>query len=157
MHNLNLIERLVIDSLLKTKKTTYQLMHDTSLSEIVLNNTIMSLLAKSFIKQELETFKVNQSGIQSIMDAINSETSLIAEREILTQSIIRNNKNDPSNFRVHKVFMTEKEETIFNGLIYNLNEFLSTLKSDQEELTKNEKIIIIAKENYENIINTLIN
>lgn len=59
------------------------------------------------------------------------------------------------NLNLYKVSLNEKEEKILNGLLYNVEEFLKSIKN--KEKTKNEKIIFWGENTYENLIQNMFN
>jgi predicted transcriptional regulator len=149
---LNSYERIVIDSLLKKPKTIEKLITDSDLSETSIQNTLMSLLTKGFIKKELNLYEVFRDRLVSYQQSDESKEDLLSERELLFSSLIREHQK----LNIHKVYLSKEDKAILKGLIHNLESFLRGLNNEQNHQTKDETLIIYGENNYVSTIKNII-
>jgi hypothetical protein len=150
---LNSYERIVIESLLKKNRNLEDINHDTSLENSIIQNSLMSLLTKRFIKKELDLYCVILDQVKQYLTSKESLSDQLSEREILINSMLY--KSCPLNF--YKVHLSEKDQTILNGLLKNLENFFEEIqkKNNKSHSTKDEQIFILGGSNYVNTIKNI--
>lgn len=149
---LNSYERLILESLLKKDRCIEDISKDTSLDLNIIQNALMSLLTKCFIKKELDLYCVIKDQVKAYQNTKEAMEDQISERELLLHSMLY--KSTPLSF--FKVYLNEKDEIILKGMIKNLQVFLTEAqKNKNNNATKEEKIFIFGENNYVNTIKNI--
>ena len=156
-YNLTILERMVLETLQVRGKTLTEISKNTSVESALLNQITQSLLCKGLIKIEDKIYTVNKVLNQTIRNELNDSVSLMSEVNEIINSCLRNaiQNESKTSFKLKKVNMTEREEKIYTGLVYNLESFLSSL--NKTENVKEQKIVFWGEGNYEDIKNSIIN
>ena len=153
MLSINLIERIIMDSIYKQERSFEEIESDTTLPVPVIENCLMTLLSKSIITKKLNKYYFNTDLTPEAIKAINSESNKLKAKKLILDEVISNSSNEDINF--YKVSLNEREEKIFKGLLYNVEEFLKSVALDKESKTTNEKIIYWGESTYGKVINNL--
>jgi predicted transcriptional regulator len=150
---LNSYERVVIESLLKRSRDINNIQEDTGLDIDVIQNTLMSLLTKGFIKKELDLYCTCNERIKYYQESKDSILDQFAEREILLNSMLH--ANSPMAF--YKVYLNKKDKVILEGILKNLKDFLTEAQTNKNNLnnTKDEMLFILGENNYVNTIKNI--
>lgn len=152
MLNINIAERIITESVYKGPKTINEMITDTSLPLVVTENCIMSLLSKNIIHKELNRYCFNERLTDEAKEALSSNENKLALKKIILNEITDTSNGE--NISFYKVAMSEREEKVFKGLIYNVEEFLKSLSTSSE--TKKEKIIFWGGSSYEDVIQSML-
>ena len=153
MLSINLIERILIESVYKEEKSFDSIITDTHLPHAVIENCIITLLAKNILIKKLDKYYLNENLSKEATQAITSESEKLKAKKLILSEIISHSHGDNINF--FKVAMSEREEKILNGLIYNVEEFLKSLSTNKSTKTTNEQIIFWGESKYGKVINHL--
>lgn len=156
-YNLTIIERMVLECLSKFSKNLCEIEEKTGIEKIMLSKVMQSLLSKNLISLNDQRYQLNIQHNKLIRRELNDSTSLLCEVNEIISSCIRNKleTEDANSFKLKKVNMSEREEKIYKGLLYNLESFLESLsKSDH---IREQKIIFWGEGNYEVIKNSILN
>lgn len=154
MHSLNPFERMIIESLSKESKTINHLHLDTGINEVVIQNSIISLLTQNIIEKKVNLYQINPYLKQDQKEMLWSKTSINNEIRFLINEITQA-ENEKVFF--YKVSMNDIEQKILKSMLLNLESFLQGLKNNKKSQTRSEHIIYWGRTTYENAINTIIN
>ena len=155
-YNLTILERMVLECLGHASKEMNELKAKTGIGKDILGRVTQSLLSKNLINIYKNEYQINQHKNQLIKNELNDSTALLCEvNEIISCCVRRKlDSTDSNGFKMKKVNMSEREEKIYRGLLYNLESFLNSLaKTDQ---IKDQKIIFWGEGNYETIKNNIL-
>lgn len=153
MLSINLIERIIIESIYRKEKDFDDIYNDTNLPKTVIENCLMSLLSKNIIIKKLDRYYLNNNLSEEAIQAISSKTNKLNAKKLIMNEIIESSKGDDLGF--YKVSMSEKEEKILKGLFYNVEEFLKGLETNKEAKTTDERIIFWGENTYGKVINNI--
>jgi hypothetical protein len=156
-YNLTILERMVLETLQLRGKKLSEISENTSVEKNLLNQIIQSLLCKGLIKVEDKKYFVNTILKQEIKNELSDSVSLMSEVNEIINSCLRKaiQNESKTSFKLKKVNMSEREEKIYKGLVYNMESFLSSL--NKTENIKDQKIVFWGEGNYEDIKNNIIN
>ena len=156
-YNLTILERMVLECVSKSSKNLTDIEEKTGIQKVMLLKVIQSLLSKSLISLNNHLYQLNQKQNDLITRELNDSTALLCEvNEIISSCIKRKlEETDANSFKLKKVNMSEREEKIYNGLLYNLESFLGSL--DKSDKIREQKIIFWGEGNYEVIKNSILN
>jgi hypothetical protein len=154
-YNINLVERLLLESLQNKPKTAMEIHSCTSIDKQIIQGVLESLIAKNIVTTMDGKYVINKNISNDIRGELNNSKDIKIEfTEILNSTF--NLKKDDSVLKLKKVHMNEKEEKIFKGLLYNVESFLTGLEKKQDKLSK-QQVIFWGEANYGKIINNYIN
>ena len=155
-YNLTIIERMILETLQISNKSKKEIILKTSIEEEMLQQVLKSLLAKNLVRLEDGLYAISKEHNDYIIKEINNSLSLLCEVQEIINSCIRQKLDAHSNrsFKLKKVNLNDRDEKIYNGLIYNLESFLNSLtKSDD---VRSQKIIFWGEGKYEDIKNNIV-
>lgn len=150
-YNINLVERLVLESLQARKKNISELETCTSLNRELIQTILQSLISKSLIITEETKYRVNNNLSKAIKDGLNNSLDIKIELAEILNATYNLRKGD-TFLKLQKVHMNEKEEKLFHGMLYNMESFLKNLEKKDEKLSK-KKVIFWGGGNYGKLIN----
>lgn len=155
-YNLTILERMVLECLQKSEKSIGDIQNKTSIEINILSEVIKSLLSKNLINFKDAFYSLNRSLNQAILAELNDSTALLCEVNEIINSCVRSKLDGQSkeSFKLRKVNMSEREEKIYTGLLYNLEAFLNSLTKSDE--IKDQKVIFWGEGNYEDIKNNIL-
>lgn len=150
---------MILESLAENPKTMKELRGSTRLDQSITDLIVQQFLIQNVvIIQHDNQLSLNSNINQEIKDLLyNKENIKIEIGEILDSSI--HNKIDldsQDSLKLKKVYMSEKEERIYKGLLYNLESFINSLTNTKGEIS-NKKIIFWGENTYENVVNYSLN
>ena len=156
-YNLSILERMILECLGNESKNTQELFSKTNIKTDILQKVLQSLITKNIILATGNSYSLNANLRKDIKRELNDSTALLCEVNEIINACVRSKLEDQSeqSFKLKKVNMSEREEKIYNGLLYNLESFLSSLKKDDN--VSEQKIIFWGEGNYENIKNSILN
>ncbi len=164
---MTLIERVILESIQLGARSIPAIAVSTDINKKVVANAVSELLDKGLINHLNGKLELNKLEIYNLSKNYNFQKQKRNEVRNLIDSCIKNyffqessiklvdEDNKKSNLSLKKVWMSEKDEKIFNGMIYNLNSFLDEIskKSSKDlRLIKNKKVIFFGNCNYNQII-----
>ena len=141
---MNLIERMIVESLSKSAKTLKELALDIKIEEVVVVNALQGLVVKSIVTLNNEIYDLNKGLSRSVIEEINDNKSLLIEVNQIVRSTIKlamETENDHV-FKLKKVAMSETDYKIFKSMLINLEKFLSGLAKDNKEMSTSEQQVI---------------
>lgn len=163
------IERIILESIQNKSKTIPAIVVNTDLDSGLVQNAIESLILKGLIKGEGGKYEINQDVFLTLAQSFSYQSDKKYEIRDLIDSCIQNYFNEKMSLRdsdkdlsqnskllLKKVWLDEKEEKVYNSLIYNLRSFLENVSNDHPlhpKLVKNKKIVFFGSCPYKNIIN----
>lgn len=150
------IERMVLESLSKSKKDFLSLNEDTKLEALVLQNILKDLISKNIICLQDTYYKVNEALPNQVIEQLKDQKSVLAEvSQILKTTMKDHNKIDGCRFKFKKIYMDNEEEQIFKSLLLQVEGFLEGLDKKRGK-TCEQKVIFWGVNNYENISSSLL-
>ena len=150
------IERMVLESLSKSKKDFLALSEDTKIDAKVLQSILEELITKSVICIQDTSYKINENLPESIIEQLKDQRNVIAEvSQILKTTMKDNLKKSGCRFRLKKIYMDSEEEKIFKSLLLQVEGFLEGLDKKRGK-TCEQKVIFWGVNNYENISSSLL-
>lgn len=154
--NLQMVERLILESLSRSEKNLHDLFQDTSLSYGLLNNILSKLMFSEMIVYKSGKYSLHPEAPQKI--SLSSE-SLQAEIKELFVTLVNQHYDDKEKgvIKVQKVWMDESEEKIFQSYLINLEKFLEGLKTNSRKAkkaqsTKEQKVVVWGHSEYTNLV-----
>lgn len=158
---LTIVDRIILETLQQQTLTLFELETCTGLPDYVLKPALQSLVLVGFVRINESEYCLNKSEVLNAKNDLNSPEQIELELELelveIVQTCIQNKLAKKQNsFNLKKVYLDSREEKIYQGLIYNLNSFLSSIKTKNTS-TKDKKIIFWGEDTYENITNSIIN
>lgn len=154
--NLTILERMVLETLQIKSKDLSQIEHKTSIERNLLIKVLNSLVSKNLVIIFNNEYEINKNLSQAILDELNDKYSLMSEiHEIIDSCLRKALSNEQKNsFKMKKVNMTQREEKIYDGLIYNLESFLGSLTKNEN--IAEQRIIFWGEGNYAEIKNNIL-
>ncbi len=160
-NNLTSIERMILESLSDYPKTLKEIVEDTGLNVVVAFNAINNLYFYKIIKTFNDTYSIDIVNLSKWKDTINNHSNVKMELKELVEGLVNNcldnNKRKNTPMGLKKVWMDEKDEKTFQGLVKNLESFLSSLEQKpKKSFLKHKKIIMWAQAKYGDVASTLL-
>ena len=150
-----MVERMVLESLHGKEKNIKELSVDLGLNVQLLMNTLPLLQSKEMITYRQGIYSLNKEKQNEWIKQINSPYHIKGELKDLFSSLVNHyyvkEGKCKTGLKVRKVWMTPSEESIFNSLIYNLENFLSGLEKKQEK-TKDQRVVFFGHSSYQNLV-----
>ena len=156
-YNITILERMVLETLNTSEKNINTIQERTSINKMFLNKIMTSLIAKNLITIKEDLCVLNRAISPAVTQELNEPHSLMSEVNEIITSCLRDKitmKNQQS-FKLKKVNMTEREEKIFRGLIYNIESFINSLTCNDN--IKDQKIIFWGEGRYADIKDSILN
>jgi len=148
------IERYLLESVLKNNNTHTLIHLDTCLEPMIVKRTLESLIERELVQIKNSLITIKSEKLKQMVKRTQEQRSL--EFNQIIKSSIKNslvkNKNDEFNF--DKVSLSEKDHTIFRGMLKNLEDFLKGIPKNKGK-TSNEVFVYWGTKKYRNIIGDL--
>lgn len=151
------IERMVLESLQKRKKTKLELLKCTQIPAKVINHVIMELLSYGIIVQEEQFLSISTHLTSDMIKRVQCPTNSKIEAMELISSCIDDTPRDDVDFKLKKVSLSKSEKIILNGLLKQIELFFESIKENNSNPTSEQELIFWGKANYGKIINNYIN
>lgn len=160
-NGLLVLERIVIESLIKKEMNIEELVVQTGLSHGLLLNILPNLIMNFLVKYERGQYSLNREMIGQWSKEINKIENLKEEaREIfnsLVNSYFKQEVERSVELKIQKLWLTADEEKLLNGHLKNLESFFKNIKEQRlrkpvVERTKQQKVIVWGHLEYSNII-----
>jgi len=149
----SIMERMVLETLQVRTQTIQEIQLNTSLSRELLDHLLKDLITQNLIIIQYGKYGINKKTNSSIKSHLTNPNSVVGEVSEIVTSCLKNKADEKDSFNLMKVSMTEREEKIYKGLVYNLESFLKSLKRDED--VKNHKVVFWGGGVYENIKNSI--
>lgn len=156
-YNLTIVDRMILESLQAKSQNLFELENATRIGKEILNKSMTSLISQNIIVKKESLYSLNPNINERIKNELNDKINLMCEVNEIINSCIRktlSNTNETS-FKLKKVNMTEREEKIYKGLLYNLESFINSLNKTSQ--IADQKVIFWGEGKYENIKNSILN
>lgn len=152
---ISIIDRLILESLNKKPKTSLELQGCTSLELKIIETSLKNLSITGFITHIDGRYTLNNNLNPEQLDSLKNHLNMTNEiNEIINASLSKS--SELNNFKLKKVYLTETEEKILNGMLYNLESFFNNLTVSNQP-THKQKIIYWGNTSYENLIYNYLN
>jgi hypothetical protein len=141
MKGLTSIERNILETVHNKKATYDQIQEESGIIENVCFNVLQSLVERKVLKTDGVFYFVSPEISKDFFIKINSQEALMAERLEYIEAILE--RKDTNSFKFKKFFMDERDEKIFNAMLFNLESFIkeSHSKFDKKTFNKDHKVI----------------
>lgn len=156
MSRLLLVERAIIESCAKNKKSVFEISNETGMNLSMVNSLCSRLSKKGILKRSNGQYSVEEKA-ESFISA-NKEGNLKREVEEVTSALVNNYFSVKENrmLRLQKVYVNETEEKILNSLLDQLNTFIQELqisnRANSKNILKSRKVIMWGHAQYEDLI-----
>ncbi len=156
-YNLTISERMILETLKFSDKNSIQIGEKTSLSIDQVEKVLNSLICKNLVKIDEAYYSLNKLNSPAVLKELNNSLSLISEVNEIINSCVRQkiHHNEDNSFKMKKINMSEREEKILNGLLFNVESFIDSLPCNDN--IKDQKIIFWGEGNYADIKNNILN
>lgn len=156
-YNLTILERMILECLSSSSKSVQDLQDKTKIRKDILNRVLESLVSRNIVLISSSKYSLNTNLRADITKELNNTTSLLCEVNEVINSCVRSKliEDNEQSFKLKKVNMSEREEKIYNGLLYNLESFLGSLSKNDN--VSEQKIIFWGEGRYEDIKNSILN
>ena len=156
-YNLTILERMILECLGASSKSVQELQDKTKIKKDILNRVLESLVSRNIVLISSSKYSLNTNLRADITKELNNTTSLLCEVNEVINSCVRSKliEDNEQSFKLKKVNMSEREEKIYNGLLYNLESFLGSLSKNDN--VSEQKIIFWGEGRYEDIKNSILN
>lgn len=152
---ISIIDRLILESLNQKSKTALELQGCTSLEQDIIETSLKNLSITGYIKNQNGYYALNKTLNPEQLKALKNQINISNEiNEIINASMVTKNNNNL--FKLKKVYLTDSEEKILQGMLYNLESFFNNLSTSKQP-THKQKIIYWGNTNYENLIYNYLN
>lgn len=155
-YNINLLERTILESLSDKSKNLEGLQKCTAFNKEIVINLLESLLSKNLVIIKNYQYCLNKNINKEIQKELKETTNIKIELNEIINAIYDLKQLNQAQFHLKKFHLSEREEKIFNGLLYNLESFINSLK-DTKQPTSHKKIFIWGGAKYEDINKQYIN
>ena len=146
-------ERIVLESIERGNTNLSQILVDTQLPLAPLQLLIQTLIIKGIISQQGKSITLNQH----ISQIIEDEVSSIQSRKWETKEILDSFNKTQDQIKMNKVYLTQKDEVIFKGLLRGIDEFIQKLpKAPSNISTAEHSVIFLGYEKYGSLIQRMI-
>jgi hypothetical protein len=163
-NGLLLIERMIVESLLKKDRNVYELAIDTGLNETLLLNVIPNLLMKNILHYGRGIYKINRTDSELWLSELGKSESIKEEVRELFASLLNQfftedlkKMNGSTSLKVQKVWLNDKEQVILNSHLKNLDLFFTGVKDNRKgslvpSKTHEEKVVIWGISSYAELL-----
>ncbi len=153
MNSLTCVERLLIESLSRSKKMLSELHLDTSLNHRIIVNVLNALTIRGVISQK--------SGIYSLSEHMSAETIEVIKNSSRQKTealeLIESMLSQENIVRLKKVYVSEKDKPILNALLNNLNNFFQTLPEPTKDVSLSDySLFFWGEDKYGKNINRMV-
>ena len=155
------VERMVLESLVKGEKNIQDLGDDTNLSQNLLSGIASTLVMRGIIRFKRGKYSLNLEE-KGWVSEINAEECVKEEVKELFISLVNHYYADrekiQAGLKVQKVYMSESDEKIFNSLLYNLESFVKSLRENKKCAGKTceQKVVMWGHSTYEGLLGSML-
>ena len=120
---MNMVERIILESLGTNPKSLPELVEDTGLGQRILINTLRSLLKSKMVYEYDKCFRLNMKMLAKFNTDKRDEV-----KELMDGIVDQYFDRQGPTISLKKVWMSEQDEKIFKTLLAGMDRFLSELK-----------------------------
>lgn len=154
--NITIIERMLLETIHQGPKNNLELEDSTGLKREVLQKVLMSLLTKGLLQTNQDSkYSINTILNKNIKDELYDKANITVEIGDIINSCTSQVENIIP-FKLKKVYLTQKDESLLRTLLYSVESFLDNVKTKSNKISQ-QKIIFWGGNSYENIINNTLN
>ncbi len=141
MKGLTSIERNILETVHNKKASYEQIQEETGIMENVCFNVLQSLVERKVLKTDGAFYFLSPEIPKDFFLKINSQEALMAESLEYIEAII--GRRDMNSFKFKKFVMDERDEKIFNAMLFNLESFIKESHSKVSKISfnKDHKVI----------------
>lgn len=162
MRGLLAVERMVLESIAAGKKKLNEIAKDTELRE-----AFVKLISSNLINYGLVKFEKNEYFLSSEKRAlrdVNQSSFVKEEVKDLFNSLVENyflGEEGNSLLKMQKIWLTDGEEKILKGMMYNIESYISSIRKDrllnpENENRAKQKVIFWGSDTYQNLIERVV-
>jgi len=168
MNGLIIIERIVLESIARKEKNIEQILDDTFLPFVIVQNALTFLMIKNIITYKKGIYFVNEDNKSLWLKKINSRENIKEEIKELCTGIVNQyfdqgvkKDDDVVDLNLRKIWLTPGEEKIFNSYLINLNTFIKNIEEDRllhpvDEKTGEKKVVFWGCSKYSSLANNIL-
>jgi predicted transcriptional regulator len=152
------IERYILESLSKEKKTMTRIKYETKLEEKTVQNTIQLLIVKGLINVKGNEYSINKDLYEKYAKSINSNSNLFREIKKTVENILYRalHKQEHTDLKMKKIYFTSKDQKIFNSLLMNIEDFIKENNRADEVPISQQRIYFSLQDSYLASINQFV-
>lgn len=157
-----LVERMILESLVKKTKNLLALSEDTGLNENFLKIVLQEMICKGWVIFELGDYRLREAELSEWAGEINRDENLKGEVKELLDSMValhfREQLKGPRAFlKIQKLELTDDEEKLLNSHLKGLEIFFKNIRNSRmkkpiKEHTKRQKIVVWGAGIYEDLV-----
>lgn len=157
-----LVERMILESLVKKNKNLHLLSEDTGIEENLLKILLQEMIFKGWLQFRAGEYLLCETGEVNWIKEINREDNLEGEVKELMDSMVslhfKHQSQDPhAHFKIQKLELTEDEEKLLNSHLKGLEIFFknvrhSRMKKPLKGQTKKQKVVVWGTGLYEDLV-----
>ncbi len=159
-----LVERMILESLVRVDKDLLGLAEDTGLNENLLKIMLQDMLSKGWISYERGSYSLKVNNNCDWINEINHRENKEYEVKELMDSMVSSHFKEGQEgggtlIRVQKLELTNDEEILLNSHLKALEMFFKNIRESRAKkplsgLTKNQKIVVWGAGVYQDLVGT---
>lgn len=140
------VERMVLESMGRNLSCPYEISFDTGLELSLVGNILRHLNEHGVIDLKNDLYFINKERMKEWKETINTSESVKEEVKDLFVSLVNKyfsqekQATQTEALGLRKIWLTPKEEKIFNSLIYNLESFVEGIQKERSKTGINQKL-----------------
>ena len=160
MNSLLMVERLVLEALSESKLTFRDLQSSTGIRDLLLSKIAENLVFKKLITKEGDFYDLNRSSKIKYLPTAQSIPAIKVEIKELLSTFVNSyffeGKKKETVLKVQKIWVSPRDEVIFNSMIYNLQKFVEGLNNQRGKGVKakvrDKKVIFWGVSSYSRLV-----
>ncbi len=151
---LTTIERIILESLNKKKKSLKEVIDDVGIKGTSALMALESLIQKDLVLKNEELYQLSLSSKEKLIDMMKNKASIKSEvQELINYSLNLAIKEKRGEFSLKKVYLNEKDEKMINSLFSQLQNYIDKLlEKPTNHPTYKEKILYWGGSRYCDIL-----
>lgn len=154
--SLLMVERMILESLIKDDKNLSQLAQDTGLKSELLSNVLANLINDNMVTFNGHRYGLNQKQAATFMKNYQSSRDQLEELKELFVTMINSSFEGKGKIKLQKVFLTKQEEAILGSYFINLEAFIKSIKEGRKmnsvaESTGEQHVFIWGEAKYKDL------
>lgn len=159
MKGLLVVERMVLESIAKKRKTVSIISKDTKLTEMFVRTIISNLKDYGLITYKKGQFTL--SGRTTGLCTVNESQNIKHEVKDLFSSLVDNHyctEESGQMLKMQKIWLTDLEYKILMSMMTNMENYIKSIRKDrllnpEEEVLAEQRILFWGADTYSNLIN----
>lgn len=157
------VERMILESIGNGEKSAIAISEDTGLNHGIVLNSLQNLLLCNLVNFSTGHYTIDHDEWVKQKEKINSSENVKLEmRTLFTSMVNRYFKKDGSTkIRYRKIYLNADEETTYNQLLKNLDQFM--VESQKRRVVGRlpaklgrQKVVIFGETEYSGVVNDII-